>query len=111
MGFGVPSLHLHAVAIAAAQLGALSCTFPPLLPLYFPPCAPPLQINFLALYHLLSFGSGWDRELLLRSKRDAAETVQYGLLGLAICGQRIDHHFMKAGPGRAERLLLMTHQH
>ena len=53
------------------------------------------QITFVALYHLLNFGSGWDEELMQRSKRDAAETMQFGLLGMAIGGHRIDHHFMQ----------------
>lgn len=34
---------------------------------------PPLQINYLALYHLLDFGSGWDALLLEKARRDAHE--------------------------------------
>ena len=57
------------------------------------PCSS--QVTFLAMYHLLAFGSGWDEDLMRRSRRDAAETIQFGLLGMAISGQRLDHHFMK----------------
>ncbi|GAX82791.1 hypothetical protein CEUSTIGMA_g10217.t1 [Chlamydomonas eustigma] len=54
------------------------------------------EVNFMALYYLLSFGSGWDKELLARSRRDSAETIQFGLIGMHISGHRLDHHFMKA---------------
>lgn len=41
------------------------------------PAARP-QVSFLALYHLLDFGSGYDDLLLQKNKRDARETIQFG---------------------------------
>ncbi|MEB3207902.1 MAG: hypothetical protein VKK63_03205 [Synechococcus sp.] len=54
------------------------------------------EINFLALMHLLDFGSGYDDVLRQRTQRDAHETVQYALLGMHISGARLDYHWMKA---------------
>jgi hypothetical protein len=48
-----------------------------------------VQATFLALYHLLDFGSGYDA--LLRaspSDRGWRETVQYGCFGLALAVKR-----------------------
>lgn len=53
------------------------------------------EISFLALYHLLSFGSGWDAELkATRQGKESKELAQYGCIGMAISGQKIDKHFM-----------------
>lgn len=54
------------------------------------------EVTFLALYHLLDFGSGYDTLLLQRSKRDARETVQFGLLGIVITGHKLESPWMKA---------------
>ncbi len=67
-----------------------------------------MQVTFFAMYHLLSFGSGWDALLRQRSQRGCAETVQFAVLGMHISGQRMDHHWMKAsvsegGKGQGEK--------
>jgi hypothetical protein len=40
-----------------------------------------LQVSFLALYHLLDFGSGYNPLLQAANKRTAKETVQFGAIG------------------------------
>lgn len=54
------------------------------------------QINVLALLHLLDFGSGYDDLLRSSTQRDAHETMQFGVLGMAISGKRLDAVFLKA---------------
>lgn len=52
-------------------------------------CSACVQVTFLALYHLLDFGSGYDA--LLRaspSGRGWRETVQYGCFGLALAAKK-----------------------
>lgn len=56
-----------------------------------------IQVNLTALYHLLDFGSGYDQLLMQRSRRDAHETIQFGMLGLHVSAKRLDHPgFLKA---------------
>ena len=40
-----------------------------------------LQVSFLALYHLLDFGSGYNPLLQAANRRSAKETVQFGAIG------------------------------
>ncbi|GIL75119.1 hypothetical protein Vretifemale_4976 [Volvox reticuliferus] len=54
------------------------------------------ELTLLALYHLLDFGSGYDKQLArLSGGRDARETLLYGLIGLHLGGARLDHHKLK----------------
>ncbi|KAI3431762.1 hypothetical protein D9Q98_004804 [Chlorella vulgaris] len=58
------------------------------------------EVNAMALFHLLDFGSGFDSLLLAKSGRDAAEAVQYGLLGMLLHGAPVDsRHWMEAFSG------------
>lgn len=50
----------------------------------------------LALLHLLDFGSGYDDLLRQSTQRDAHETMQFGVLGMAISGKRLDAVFLKS---------------
>lgn len=54
------------------------------------------QVNFLALYHMLRFGSGYDPVLLQRCRRAAAETVQFGAIGMHLSAKRLDGPWMRA---------------
>ncbi|EFJ49643.1 hypothetical protein VOLCADRAFT_117089 [Volvox carteri f. nagariensis] len=55
------------------------------------------ELTLLALYHLLDFGSGYDKQLQrLPGGRDARETLLYGLIGLHLGGTRLDHHKLKS---------------
>ena len=55
------------------------------------------EISFLGLYHLLSFGSGWDGELkATKQGKESAELSQYAAIGIAISGQKVDKHFMRS---------------
>ncbi|GLC36938.1 hypothetical protein PLESTB_000176400 [Pleodorina starrii] len=55
------------------------------------------ELTLLALYHLLDFGSGYDKQLRrLPGGRDARETLLYGLIGLHLGGTRLDHHKLKS---------------
>ncbi|GIL75118.1 hypothetical protein Vretimale_7807 [Volvox reticuliferus] len=55
------------------------------------------ELTLLALYHLLDFGSGYDKQLArLSGGRDARETLLYGLIGLHLGGARLDHHKLKS---------------
>jgi hypothetical protein len=48
-----------------------------------------MQVTFLALYHLLDLGSGFDALLRASSaKRGWKETMQYGCFGLALAAKR-----------------------
>lgn len=48
-----------------------------------------MQVTFLALYHLLDFGSGFDALLRASSaKRGWQETMQYGCFGLVLAAKR-----------------------
>lgn len=48
-----------------------------------------MQVTFLALYHLLDFGSSFDALLRTSSaKRGWQETMQYGCFGLALAAKR-----------------------
>lgn len=53
------------------------------------------EVNYLALFHLLDFGSGYDKLLLEKARRDAHETIQFGLLGMLMTDARMDHHFLR----------------
>ncbi|KAK9808949.1 hypothetical protein WJX72_006902 [[Myrmecia] bisecta] len=53
------------------------------------------EVNFLATMHLLDFGSGYDPQLLQTMRRDARETLQFGVLGMHISDKKIDAQFMK----------------
>eukprot|EP00884_Botryococcus_braunii_P019215 jgi/Botrbrau1/5978/Bobra.104_1s0009.1 len=53
------------------------------------------EVNLLALLHLLDFGSGYDDLLQSNIQRDAHETMQFGVLGMAISGKRLDAVFLK----------------
>uniref|UniRef100_A0A7S0S2W2 Queuosine 5'-phosphate N-glycosylase/hydrolase n=1 Tax=Chlamydomonas leiostraca TaxID=1034604 RepID=A0A7S0S2W2_9CHLO len=54
------------------------------------------EINFLAVYHLLRFGSGYDNDLKARAKRDVAEAVQFGVLGMHLSATRLDGPWMRS---------------
>lgn len=55
------------------------------------------EVSFLGLFHLLSFGSGWDGELKAsKNGKESAELAQYAAIGIAISGQKIDRHFLSA---------------
>ncbi|MEW5313827.1 MAG: hypothetical protein WDW38_005363 [Sanguina aurantia] len=54
------------------------------------------EVTFLALYHLLDFGSGYNHVLQQRNLRDAHETIQFGCIGMRLGTDRMDHHWMKA---------------
>ncbi|KAI7839169.1 hypothetical protein COHA_007059 [Chlorella ohadii] len=44
------------------------------------------EVNAMAIFHLLDFGSGFDAMLLAKTGKDARETVQFGLLGMLMHG-------------------------
>ncbi|EFN50556.1 hypothetical protein CHLNCDRAFT_55749, partial [Chlorella variabilis] len=48
------------------------------------------EVNAMALFHLLQFGSGFDSLLLTKMGRDAREVVQYGLLGMLVHGAPLE---------------------
>ncbi|TMW67174.1 hypothetical protein Poli38472_012290 [Pythium oligandrum] len=52
------------------------------------------EINFLTLYSLLNFGSGFRKDLHKYCDRGAAETILFGLLGMYIDVPRLDAEFM-----------------
>ncbi|KAL4439904.1 hypothetical protein ABPG75_002905 [Micractinium tetrahymenae] len=53
------------------------------------------EVNAMALFHLLEFGSGFDSMLLAKTGKDARETVQFGLLGMLMHGAPLEsHHWM-----------------
>ncbi len=54
------------------------------------------QVSFLALYHLLDFGSGYDAVLRARYGRDAREALQYAMLGMHMQAKRLDAAWMAA---------------
>ncbi|PRP81811.1 hypothetical protein PROFUN_10800 [Planoprotostelium fungivorum] len=53
------------------------------------------EVNFLSLFNLLSFGSGYRAELYRSTQRGASETILYGLLGLQIGSHRLDTEFLQ----------------
>eukprot|EP00878_Enallax_costatus_P041558 GHUV01048367.1.p1 GENE.GHUV01048367.1~~GHUV01048367.1.p1 ORF type:complete len:167 (+),score=38.02 GHUV01048367.1:131-631(+) len=54
------------------------------------------EVNFLCLFHLLDFGSGYDALLRASSSRKgAAEMIQYGCFGLALSAARLDGAWMR----------------
>ncbi|GAB4823612.1 hypothetical protein N2152v2_010658 [Parachlorella kessleri] len=53
------------------------------------------EVNYLVLFHLLDFGSGFDALLLQKARRDAHEVIQFGLLGMLMSDVRLDHHFLR----------------
>lgn len=54
------------------------------------------EVNFLAMFHMLCMGSGWDQALRERIRRGTAETMQFAALGMHIGGTRIDAEWMQA---------------
>ncbi|KAG1678253.1 hypothetical protein FOA52_013873 [Chlamydomonas sp. UWO 241] len=54
------------------------------------------EVTFLALYHMLAMGSGWDKELRATSRRGAIETMQFAVLGMHISGAGMDQAWMSA---------------
>ncbi|KAL4421208.1 hypothetical protein ABPG77_010083 [Micractinium sp. CCAP 211/92] len=50
------------------------------------------EVNAMALFHLLDFGSGFDALLLAKTGKDARETVQFGLLGMLMHGAPLESH-------------------
>jgi len=53
------------------------------------------EVNLLALYHLLDFGSGYDAELRAGGpKRPQRETLAFGVLGLHLGGRATDASWM-----------------
>jgi hypothetical protein len=60
-----------------------------------------LQLSFLAVCHLIDFGSGYDDLLLAKTRRDAREAAQYAAIGLHLHERRLDAAWMAGfGPGR-----------
>ncbi|PSC69235.1 hypothetical protein C2E20_7255 [Micractinium conductrix] len=89
----------EAVAAAAAALPAqqevlAACQYMR-LPIRFDSLQ--AEVNALALFHLLDFGSGFDSMLLAKTGRDARETVQFGLLGMLMGGgdSLESHHWLR----------------
>lgn len=52
-------------------------------------------MNLIALYHMLDGGSGFNPLLLARNRRDAHETLQFGIIGLHMGGGRLDAKWLK----------------
>lgn len=50
------------------------------------------EVNAMALFHLLDFGSSFDSLLLAKTGKDARETVQFGLLGMLMHGAPLESH-------------------
>jgi hypothetical protein len=60
------------------------------------------EVNLLAVYHLLDFGSGYDAELLAHPpRRPQREALAFGVLGLHLGGRPLDAEWM-AGFGLME---------
>jgi hypothetical protein len=53
------------------------------------------QVNLLTLMRLLDFGSGYDDLLEANIQKDAHETMQFGVLGMALSDKRLDAVFLK----------------
>ncbi|KAL6760868.1 hypothetical protein V8C86DRAFT_2546687 [Haematococcus lacustris] len=86
----------EALSAYAAQLdpaAVKACLRPPLFPVKFNDKLS--EVTFLALFHLLHFGSGYDSLLLERNKRDACESVQFGALGMHLSAKRLDAKWMQ----------------
>eukprot|EP00053_Salpingoeca_punica_P011650 m.103852 g.103852 ORF g.103852 m.103852 type:complete len:340 (-) comp15731_c0_seq1:3336-4355(-) len=48
------------------------------------------ELNFVALYNLLSFGSGYDKELQAQGREDAHSTTLFAVIALFLSGQKLD---------------------
>ncbi|ETL45275.1 hypothetical protein F441_04750 [Phytophthora nicotianae CJ01A1] len=53
------------------------------------------EINFLTLYALLNFGSGFRKDLHKYTDRGAHDTIVFGLIGMYISVPKLDAQFMK----------------
>lgn len=49
----------------------------------------------MALWHMFSFGSGYDDVLIRKGKRNARDTMEYGVLSMLLSNRPVDCHFMK----------------
>mmetsp|Transcript_30388 Transcript_30388/g.85857 ORF Transcript_30388/g.85857 Transcript_30388/m.85857 type:complete len:281 (-) Transcript_30388:1072-1914(-) len=63
------------------------------LPLQFDDTAS--EVNFLAILHLLSFGSGYEPLLQDMCKIGSQECMQFGTLGMYISGNKLDVEFLE----------------
>ncbi|TDH71770.1 hypothetical protein CCR75_003863 [Bremia lactucae] len=53
------------------------------------------ELNFLTLYGLLNFGSGFRKDLHKFAKRGAHDTIVFGLIGMYISVPKLDAEFMQ----------------
>ncbi|OWZ15910.1 hypothetical protein PHMEG_00010368 [Phytophthora megakarya] len=53
------------------------------------------EINFLTLYGLLNFGSGFRKDLHKYTERGASDTIVFGLIGMYISVPKLDAQFMQ----------------
>ncbi|KAJ3105658.1 hypothetical protein HDU96_008476 [Phlyctochytrium bullatum] len=53
------------------------------------------EINFLALFYLLNFGSGWRQELHKAVGRGAFDTIRFGMMSMHISGQKLNAAFLR----------------
>eukprot|EP00644_Phytophthora_capsici_P012244 jgi/Phyca11/550712/estExt2_Genewise1Plus.C_PHYCAscaffold_380187 len=54
------------------------------------------EINFLTLYGLLNFGSGFRKDLHKYTNRGAHDTIVFGLIGMYISVPKLDAQFMQS---------------
>lgn len=54
------------------------------------------ELNFLTLYGLLNFGSGFRKDLHKYADRGAHDTIVFGLIGMYISVPKLDAQFMKS---------------